>query len=118
MFVVCDKCRQSVIVALFNCALNGISVTHETEENDQFPFLDVLLIKRNDGSLQRTVYRKPIRVDQYAHFNSFVPLRFKRNLVRYLPSRAKNICTIDTLNKKLQFTGSTLRENGYPDKFI
>ena len=119
IFIVCDKCLQSEdIVVLFNSAHNGISFTHEIEENDQFPFLDVLLIGRNDGSLQRTVYRKPTWVGQYTHFNSFVPLRYKRNLVRCLSSRARNICTDDTLNEELQFIGSTLRENGYPDQFI
>ena len=115
----CGKRLQSEdIVALFNSAHNGISFTHETEENDQFPFLDVLLIRRDDGSLQRTVYRKPTWVGQCTHFNSFVPLRFKRNLVRCLSSRARNNCTDDTLNEELQFIGSTLRENGYSDQFI
>ena len=90
----------------------------QEEENDQFSFLNILLIRRNERLVQGTVYKKPTRVGQYTHFNSFIPLRYYRNLVQCLSSCARNICTDDTRNEELQFIRNTLRENGYPDQFI
>ena len=45
-------------------------------------------------------------------------MQHKRNLVRCLVHRARNICTDDTLDDELAFIHNTLWSNGYPDRFI
>ena len=49
--------------------LNGvrpsIRFTVEVERDGRLPFLDTLLQRRNDGSLDVTVYRKPTHTDRY-----------------------------------------------------
>ena len=74
--------------------------------------------RRINGTLKRSIHHKPIWVGQYTHFSNFVPLQHKRNLVRCLVQRARNICTDDTLDDELAFIHNTLRLNGYPDRFI
>ena len=75
----------------------NIKFTCETERDNQIPFLDVLLKRREDGSIQRSVYQKPTNSGQYLHFESAVPIEHKRALVKTLFNRARRICTADTL---------------------
>ena len=119
IFCVADQ-EQSVpqILATFNSAHSSLQFTVETETNNALAFLDVLVGRREDGSVQRRVYRKKTWTSQYTNFHSFVPLKYKRNLVRCLASRARKICSGDTLEEELKFIQQALQDNGYPDKFI
>ena len=118
-FILCDN-RTDInkLLNIFNGAHHLIKFTMESESNQTLPFLDVLLVKRPDGSLQRSVYRKPTWTGQYINFNSFVPLIYKRNLIRCLAYRARRICTHDTIENELVELHNILLKNGYPDKFI
>ena len=46
--------------------------------------------------MSRSVHMKYTWTDQYLHFSSFVPIRYKRGLVRTLYNRALRICLTDT----------------------
>jgi hypothetical protein len=52
------------------------------------------------------------------HFCSFVPLQYKRNLVKALFNRARRICSEDTIEEELNFLRATLISNGYPTAFV
>ncbi|XP_054723405.1 uncharacterized protein LOC129233402 [Uloborus diversus] len=58
---------------LFLQHLNNIhprfQFTMEKESNNQLPFLDVLVTKKEDGTLGHQVYRKPTHTDRYLHKN-------------------------------------------------
>ena len=119
IFVICDSSADHVLTAeRFNNAHPNISFTHELECNNQMPFLDVLLTRTENGSIKRNVYHKPTWTGQYTHFNSFVPLKIKRNLVQSLCARTRNICSDDVLEEELNALRNTLRANGYPDRFL
>ena len=119
IFIILDAQTDiSPIIELFNKAHPAIHFTSELEKDGIFNFLDVLLSTRPDGSLRRSVFRKPTWTGQYTHFQSFVPLRQKRNLVRTLTHRAKRICSTDTLESELAYIADVLKENGYPDRFV
>ena len=47
-----------------------------------FPFLDTLLRRREDGSLDVLVYRKPMHTDRNLHFESHQSTHVKRGVVR------------------------------------
>ncbi|CAH8524172.1 unnamed protein product [Dicrocoelium dendriticum] len=105
--------------------LNVLDNTHpnarftcELEDNNCLPFLDVLLTRREDGSIKRSVHRKATWTGLYEHFNSFAPIQYKRCLVKTLFNRARRICTDDCLESELLFITQTLRANGYPEAFI
>ena len=85
--------------------------------DNQIAFLDVRLTRRTDGSLQRAVRRRKTWTPQYTNFKSFIPIRLKQNVVRCLTSRARDICSEDTLEPELVSIKSIFRENGYPDRF-
>lgn len=113
-----DKNDLNRILNQFNMAHPSIHFTHEEEMDGSFHFLDVQLDKRADGSLKRSIYRKPTWSGQYTNFNSFVPLKQKRNLIYCLTSRAKKICSEDALDQELLTIANILRLNGFPDRFI
>ena len=118
-FIICDPSIDiNTIITNFNSAHDVIQFTHEVEQNNPLSFLDALLIRREDGCLGRQVYRKPTWMGQYTPFYGFVPLRFKRNLIRCLYLRAKRICTIDAISVELEFLRQTLLLNGYPEGFL
>nr|CAH8863135.1 unnamed protein product [Trichobilharzia regenti] len=72
-----------------------------------------------DGSLQKSIYRKPTWKGKYLHFNSFCPNSFKCRLVKTLYyNRARRICSIEKLEEEFEFLEKILKSNGYPQRFI
>jgi hypothetical protein len=119
IFIICSsEVNTSTLLEEFNQAHHAIKFTMEIESNEQLPFLDVLLRRREDGTISRNVYRKPTSVGQYIHFYSFVPLKRKRNLIKNLTFRARKICSPDNIEQELSNLVKLFLKNGYPDKFI
>nr|VZI17964.1 unnamed protein product [Spirometra erinaceieuropaei] len=106
------------LVQKFNSAHPSLKFTAESEADNEIAFLDVLLHRQEDGSIQRRVFRKKTWTGQYINFHSFVPLNIKRNLVQGLAAKMRRICSPETIEAELQHLQNTLRENGYPDRFI
>ena len=97
----------------------NIKFTKEDEHDGQLPFLDVLVKRELDGSLQTTVYRKPSFSGLYLKWSSFVPKPFKRGLVNCLLYRAWRICSTYTLfHQEVTFIRQILLSNDYPETFI
>ena len=68
-----------------------IKFTMEREKDGSLPFLDTNLTRREDGTLNVTVFRKQTHTDRYLHFNSHHPVSAKRAAVRSLFDWARNI---------------------------
>ena len=95
-----------------------IKFTMELEEDGSLPFLDTSLTRREDGTLNVTVFRKQTHMNRYLHFNSHHPASAKRAAIRSLFDRARNITLRkEDLRKEEHFT-TTFRQNGYPLPFI
>ena len=89
--------------------------TVELEKDGTLPFLDILLQRKQDGSLNNTVHRKPPHTDQYLHFNSHHPTYVEKGLVRCLYDRARNIViSQEDLLKEEDHLTCVLGQNGYP----
>lgn len=117
-FIVCDSnTDQKHLPNKCNNAHPSLKFTSEIEQNDKLPFLDVLLRRREHGTLERTIFRETTWVGQYTHFLSFIPTRCERNLVHCLYYRATRICSPETLKTEKNFILKTLESNGYPTAF-
>ena len=55
-----------------------IKLTVEQEEDGKHPFLDMLVRRRESGSLDTSVCRKPMHMNQYLHFESHHPTHVKK----------------------------------------
>jgi len=72
----------------------------------------------SNGKLCTTVYRKPTFSGIYMSFHSFVPVAYKRGLVRSLFNRALRICSAEFLDQELNTVRRLLKANAYPEHFI
>ncbi|XP_072014865.1 uncharacterized protein [Amphiura filiformis] len=64
--------------------------TYAEEKEGNIPFLDALIVRRDDGSIKLLVYRKATNTDQYLNFRSHHPLHL--GVVRTLMDRQKEQC--------------------------
>ena len=102
-----------------NSQCQCIAFTKEEEQNDQLPFLDVLVTRNSNGKISTTVYRKPSFSGLYLRWDSFVPKQYKRGLINSLVHRVWKICsTYEGFHLELEFIKSVLQANGYPLNFI
>ena len=62
----------------------SIQWTMEREKDGRLPMLDVLIEKKEDGSLEFDVYRKPTHTNQYIDFASHQPLSHKLSTIHSL----------------------------------
>ena len=88
----------------------NIQFTYETESNNMLPFLDVLVIRKNND-IETTVYRKPNSNNVYLNWNSFSPKSWKRRTLRTVIKRAYVIClTTGLLQKELDHISFVFRK--------
>ncbi|BHF80445.1 hypothetical protein SprV_0702357300 [Sparganum proliferum] len=106
------------LVQKFNGAHPCLNFTAEVESDNEIAFLDVFLHRQEDESIQRRLFRKKIWTGIYVNFHRFVPLNIKRSLVQGLATKVRRICSPEAIEEELQQLRNTLRENGYPDRFI
>ena len=93
------------------------TMDHECEFG-KIAFLDLWIMKGENG-LDITVYRKPTHSGVYTHFSSFIPHRFKRQLVVTLLQRAYSICSdYVSLHREFDDLTTMLRRNGYNCSFV
>ena len=71
-FTVVEKGTIDEIISVLNNFHPNIKFTHEMEHQQQIAFLDVLLKKQQDGTLQTSVYRKPTNNSIYIHWHIII----------------------------------------------
>ena len=76
-----------------------ITFTYEVKKNCKLPFLDVLLIKK-ENNIVTTVYCKATTNDIYLNWKSFAPTSWKSGTLKTLVDHTYVICSNITLKKK------------------
>ena len=78
MEVVKKGCEQDQTELLYSIYTRGsIKFTYEDESDNSLPFLDTLMIRKEDGTVEFLVYRKKMHTDQYLSFTSHHPFNQK-----------------------------------------
>jgi hypothetical protein len=91
-----------------------IQFTYEKEENGSLPFLDVLLTRSPNNTIQTTVYRKPTHTNQYLHATSCHHPQQKLNVLKTLYNRATSVCSSEsTLKSEMNTLKSIAHSNGF-----
>jgi len=90
----------------------------DVENNGSLPFLDVN-ISRNDNSFVTSVFRKPTYTGLTTKFSSYIPTKYKGNLISTLIYRAYKISKNHLIFcNEIDFITNILRKNEYPLNFI
>ncbi|CAH8505340.1 unnamed protein product [Heterobilharzia americana] len=113
-----NNTNPNILLDTFSSVHPETKFTCETEKDGCLPFLAVLPSRRTGDSTRRSIYHKESWVGQYIHFRSFVPLIYKRNLIRTLMFRVSKIFTADTLKDELRIIEKSFYKNRYPEKFL
>ena len=93
----------------------NIKFTMELEENNQIPFLDILVKRNQDHTFSTSIFRKKTFTGLYTKWHSFTPRKYKINLIRTLTFRCFRICSSSSLLQSgLSEIKKLLLQNGYP----
>ncbi|XP_055837278.1 uncharacterized protein LOC129905735 [Episyrphus balteatus] len=112
-FCILNKNDVDTFLNHLNSVHSKIQFTMEIEENNTLAFLDVKVIKNQDGTLGHTVYRKNTHTDRYLHAASHHhPANFN-SVVSALINRAHAICDQNHLQDELERVDAALIKNGY-----
>jgi hypothetical protein len=102
--------------------LNGISenikFTMELEENNSIPFLDVLMIRKQDGTLGHKVFRKKTHTDSYLHADSHHHPSQKMGVLNTMATRAARISDKEHLEEEINHLTRVFKNIGYREKDI
>ncbi|KFD49714.1 hypothetical protein M513_09411 [Trichuris suis] len=90
---------------------NLITFTIETEVEGKIPFLDTLIIRRQER-IKTTVYRKRTNSDKYVKFTSHHPRHVMIGILHGMVERALAICDQEYLGQELEHIRRTFKENG------
>ncbi|XP_054715271.1 uncharacterized protein LOC129224748 [Uloborus diversus] len=101
-----------------NSQHENIQFTMETENDGKLPFLDVLVSRRDDGSLGHRVYRKPTHTDRYLHKDSNHHPRQKRGVMKTLFVRANRICEPTAIEHEISHLTNVFQANGFSKQEI
>ena len=90
----------------------------EIEENNGLHFLDILLSRKEDGSLAHKVYRKKTHIDKYIRYDSHHHPTQKIGVINSLTIRAKRISDAAHLDCELEHLVKVFKDNGYNENLI
>ena len=94
----------------------SIKFTYEQEQDQQIPFLDTLVTRKEDGSVKLQVYRKKTHTDQYLNFSSHHPIQHKLGVIRTLFDRCENIVSEENDRKvEEEHIREAMKKCGYPN---
>ena len=100
-FTILQSSQKTSFLEHLNNIDEHIQFTSEEAGDDgSIPFLDVLIIPDEEGSLKTTVYRKPTHTDLYLQWDSNHTVSSKYSVVGSLQHRANTICSNPELLKQ------------------
>lgn len=117
-FTIIPDGEEEELLDKLNSFNEAINFTYEKEENGQLPFLDTLVIKKEDGTLGKTIFRKKTYTGRYLNFSSYHHRSHKISVIDALSFRAYVNCDPEYLEEELREITRSLRCNGFPLKLI
>ena len=116
MEVVRKGCEQELTEHLNSIDTTGsIKFTYEEESDNSLPFMDTLMIRKEDGTVKLLVNRKKTHTDQYLNFTSHHPLHQKLWVIKALLDRCINIVSEpEGRENEVEHITKAIETCGYP----
>ena len=114
-----SKDTANEFLQYLNSRHESIKFTIEFEQDNEIPFLDILIKRCPNNTFATSIYRKKTFTGLYTKWDSFIPRKYKINLIRTLTYRCYRICSSAFLLKSaLDDLRKLLLQNGYPHGII
>ena len=114
MCVILRKTDTEAFFDYINSQNPHIKFTCEPDVDGQLAFLDNKITRKESGSLDVIIYRKPAHTDQYLHFDSHHPVSHRLSVTRTLNYRAQTAVTDpEERTKELHHIEGALSRCGY-----
>ena len=88
----------------------------EVKENKSIHFFDVLVTRKEDGTLGHQVFMKKTHTDNYLHVESYHHPAQNFGVLNTLVVRALRISNVEHLKEELNHLASVFRGIGYKEK--
>lgn len=114
IFAIVDKNKLPEIFELLNSICEQIKFTCEEEVNGSLPFLDLKIIRSEDGRLNFDIYRKPTHTDRFITADSFHHQSHKYAAFNSMIHRLVNVpLSKELFDKEWNYILKTADLNGY-----
>jgi hypothetical protein len=98
--------------------LEKTKFTMELEENNNIPFLDVLMTRKQDGTLGYKIFRKKTHTNKYLHGNSHHHPSQNMGVLNTMTIRAARISNKDHLKEEIDHLTRVFTNIGYRNRDI
>ena len=98
-----------------NSLRKSIQFTIEREQNNQLPFLDVLVTKAGNH-MTTSIHRKTTHTDQYLHHEFYHHPRIKSGILTCLRTRAERVCKGENVIEEKEHLYNVFVANGYSEE--
>lgn len=118
VFSVIKRDEVDDLIHLLNNRYTSINFTYEIENNKTLHFLDLSLIRKDNG-IEFDIYRKPSNTSRYITSDSFCPTSHKLAAFHSMVYRLINIpLSIQNYKKEIETIKEYARINGYKESII
>ena len=115
VFATVKEDKTDDILQTINNTTKNIKFTKEEEHDNELAFLDVLITRTDNSTLNTQVYRKKTHTDQILNYNSNHPTQHKISCIKTLLNRIDTRCgTEESKRDERKYLYSTFHKNGYP----
>lgn len=112
------KDKVDIILDIFNSVNKKIQFTMEIEKDNMLPFLDVVVIRTDDGLLLTDWYVKPTSSGKCLNYYSNHPLSQKISIIKGFVYRSLKLSSEQFHKDNLLKVESLLKKNNYPTGLI
>jgi hypothetical protein len=112
------KNKADYVLSVFNSCHEKIQFTIEMEENNRAPFLDVEIIRKDDGKLLTDWYHKPTASGRTLNYLSFSPSHYKKNIIINMLHKINTLSSAEFIPKNIKKMREILKQNNYPKFYI
>lgn len=118
LILAAPKNKIDIILSNFNSFNTKLRFTAEIEVDGRIPFLDVCLIRTDEGKISTDWYVKPTASGRVLNFLSTHNIQHKKNIILNMLHKINLLSAVEYRKNNIQRMIKILTDNNYPKFFI
>lgn len=119
VFAIVDKDKVNDTLNILNCQHESINFTHEVESDGKLAFLDLIVKRNTENSLEFEIFHKPTSTKIVITSDSFCPIQYKQAPFHSMIHRLVYIpLTLPCYIKERNYILNVAKMNGYKPSLI